>query len=292
MDAVQFPGIGTRWQVDTSVPLTGLVLHRILDTVERFDATWSRFREDSVVSRMREAVDGGTFSFPEEGAAIFDLYDQLHDASGGAVDPFVGADLEALGYDAAYSLSPIEPLPEPAGVDRWRSWADRDGGTLTTDRAVTLDVGAVGKGLLVDIISEMLTAEGQTDFVVDGSGDMRHRGTQTLRVGLEHPLHADRVIGVAEVQDAAICASATNRRRWAAGLHHVVDARTGRPTDDVIATWAVAPTAAQADGWSTALFFTEPDSVVEPEQDSVEWVRVLASGEVRSSPGFVGELFT
>lgn len=292
METVRFPGIGTSWQVDTAVPLHDGLLRRILDTVERFDTTWSRFRDDSLVTRMREASAGGTFTFPAESAGLFDLYDELHAATGGAVDPFVGADLEALGYDATYSLRPVEPLPEHADVDRWRSWADRNGGTVTTNRAVTLDVGAIGKGLLVDVISDVLTAEGHTDFVVDGSGDMRHRGPDTLRVGLEHPLHPDRVIGVAEVRDAAICASATNRRRWGHGLHHVVDARTGRPTDDVVATWAVAPTAARADGWATALFFTEPDPVDEPEQDPVEWVRMLASGEVRSSPGFVGELFT
>ena len=67
------------------------------------------------------------------------------------------------------------------------------------------------------------------------------------RIGLEHPYDSRRAIGVIEVTDAALCASATNRRAWGDGLHHVLDARTGEPVRTIAATWAVAPTAMVAD---------------------------------------------
>ena len=41
---------------------------------------------------------------------------------------------------------------------------------------------------------------------------------------------------IALVHDGALCSSATNRRAWGDGLHHVIDAMTGLPTRDVIAT--------------------------------------------------------
>ncbi|MBV6760325.1 FAD:protein FMN transferase [Rhodococcus opacus] len=49
------------------------------------------------------------------------------------------------------------------------------------------DVGAAGKGYLVDLVSRTLTEEGIDRFLVDASGDMRHRGAEAVRVGLEHP---------------------------------------------------------------------------------------------------------
>ncbi len=55
--------------------------------------------------------------------------------------------------------------------------------------------------------------------------------------------------------DAALCASATNRRAWGDGLHHVLDARTGVPVRSVVATWAVGADAMRADAIATALFF-------------------------------------
>lgn len=288
MNTLRFTGIGTSWQLDTAAPLDADTLRQVSEVVERFDATWSRFRPDSLVTTMRRASSGGTFDFPPEGDELFALYDRLHELTDGAVDPLVGADLEALGYDADYSLRPVSPAQAPAGPGRWSRWVRRAGTTLTTDRAVSLDVGAAGKGLLVDLISRLLVHAGHDDFVVDGSGDMRHLGPGPLRVGLEHPHRPDRVIGVADLQNAALCASASNRRRWAPDLHHVIDARTSRPTDDVIATWAVAPTATQADGWATALFFVTPGD----DEPDVKWVRMLAAGEVQTSRHFVGEVFS
>ncbi len=51
-----------------------------------------------------------------------------------------------------------------------------------------------------------------------------------------------RAIGVVELDpEDALCGSATNRRAWGDGLHHVLDGRTGRPTNDIVATWVVVP---------------------------------------------------
>jgi FAD:protein FMN transferase len=101
-----FDAIGTRWCVDTDEPLSGEVRDRILDRIRRFDRTYSRFRPDSLVSRIAAAPAGGRFEFPEDSVALFDLYDRLVAATDGALDPLVGRQLELLGYDPTYSLTP------------------------------------------------------------------------------------------------------------------------------------------------------------------------------------------
>jgi ApbE family len=84
------------------------------------------------------------------------------------------------------------------------------------------------------------------------------------------------VIGVANLQNRALCASAVNRRAWGNGLHHVLDARTGAPTTEVVATWVVASDAALADGLATALFFTGAHRLAETHRFA--YVRMLADG--------------
>jgi thiamine biosynthesis lipoprotein len=153
-----------------------------------------------------------------------------------------------------------------------------------------IDVGAVGKGRLVDLVAGLLQADGLEDFIVDGSGDMIHRGATPLDVGLEHPLDSELVVGVARLRNASICASGSNKRRWGDGLHHVLDGRTGQPTVDVIATWAIAPDAATADGLATALFFGPTTGLAETFDFS--FARMLADGSVEASENFEGELFT
>jgi thiamine biosynthesis lipoprotein len=289
-----FDAIGTHWRINTDEPLSARVRDRILERIRRFDATYSRFRPDSLVSRVAAAPDGGRFEFPEDSLALFNLYDRLVAATDGAVDPLVGRDLELLGYDAAYSLTPAPDAVRAAERTRGRAtWAAdvvRDGTTPTTRRPLVIDVGAAGKGYLVDIVSAILREAGVSRFVVDGSGDLRHVGESAIRVGLEHPLDARLVIGVADLRDRALCASAVTRRAWGEGLHHVVDARTGIPTREVIATWVVADEAVVADGLATALFFTDARRLAETFRFA--YVRMRADSRAEMSRNFDGELFT
>ena len=70
-----------------------------------YEHTLSRFREDSLVAAMRRATHGGSFDFPDWAGGLFDLYDALHEASDGAIDPCVGEDLTRLGYGPAYTFA-------------------------------------------------------------------------------------------------------------------------------------------------------------------------------------------
>ena len=286
-EAWVFDAIGTVWRIDTAEPIPDAVRAAVSERVERFDRDWSRFREDSMVTRIARAP--GRHRLPDDAPPLLALYRELYEASGGRVSPLVGRTLESLGYDAAYRLTPAATR---APVPSWDDAISWDGEYLDTATEVLLDVGAAGKGYLVDLVSELLTAHGIPEHVVDASGDLRTAGVP-LRVALEHPLDPTKAIGVVELSggaaDAALCASASNRRAWGAGLHHVIDAVTGEPTSEVIATWAIAATAAVADGAATALFFdTAPDF---SRVHDVVTVRMFASGRVECSPSFTGELF-
>lgn len=292
MSNFTFDAIGTSWEIETPVPLGTPRLQRILERVERFDATYSRFRPDSLVSRIASSPKGGCFTFPEDAITLFDLYDRLHASTKGAVDPLVGRDLELLGYDRDYSLTLDVPGFRRHALARpiWSKDVRRDGISLVTSRPLVIDVGAAGKGYLVDILASLLREEGCTSFVIDGGGDLLHSGGDALLVGLEHPFDARLAIGVAHVRDRALCASAVKRRAWGEGLHHVIDGRTGTPTRDVVATWAVAGDAATADGLATALFFIPGDQLASAFRFS--WVRMFADGRAEASADFDGELFT
>ena len=288
-----FDATGTQWEIETLEPLGQQLQQRILRRIEAFDTTYSRFRPDSLVSQVA-ASEGGCFDFPDDSLSLFDLYDRLHTATAGAVDPLVGRDLELLGYDRMYSLIPVSELIR-AETNAWgrASWSKdvlRDGTSIVTGYPLVIDVGAVGKGYLVDIVSEILREAGFTQFVVDGSGDMRHSGKSSLRVGLEHPFDLRLAIGVANLQNRAVCAYAVSKRAWGDGLHHVLDARTGVPVRDVVATWVIADDAAISDGLATALFFTRADRLAEVFRFS--YVRMFADGRAEISQNFDGKLFS
>ncbi len=154
---------------------------------------------------------------------------------------------------------------------------------------ILLDFGAAGKGYLVDIIGELLEEKGIHEYVIDASGDIRHRGPDMERIGLENPHDASWVIGIMNVQNASLCASATNRRQWGGGMHHVLDPSSASPARTVVATWARAETTMIADGLATALFFTEGERL--REKWDFQYARLEEGGKVSHSHEFMGELF-
>ncbi|MFS0854545.1 FAD:protein FMN transferase [Microbacterium sp. 179-I 3D4 NHS] len=278
----RFEAIGTRWEIETADPLPPDGRAAVQAVTEHFDRRWSRFRPDSDVSRLRAA--GGGFA-SDDAAPMLDAYRELSAATGGAVNPLVGESLEALGYDAAYSLVAGEPRPAP---DDWTTRLEWSADALTMRGPATIDVGALGKGRLVDLVQRAL-ADVPGTVVVDAGGDLSVRDG-AIRVGLEHPFDASRAIGVATVGDQALCASATNRRAWGAGFHHVLDARTGTPVVAWTAAWALADEAMTADAVATALFFDGGPELA--ARWGVHWVRLSSDGRAQRSPGCPIEIFT
>ena len=280
-----FQGIGTDWTVSTPLPLPASVRKRLLDLVERFDRDWSRFRSDSLVAEL--AREPGRYEFPDEAAPLGELYRLLYRLTGGAMTPLIGGSLERLGYDPAYSLRPAgPPLPAP----EWEAILTWSGTVLAASAPVVLDIGAAGKGLLVDLVAAELDAAGVDGFVIDASGDLLARGAGPLSVALEHPYNQAQAIGLVNLDGRALCASAANRRAWGDGLHHVLDGTTGQPVRTAVATWTLAGTAMVADALATALFFV-PGAMLQETFD-FSWLTVFSDGSAAYSAEFEGTLFS
>ena len=281
--AWRFDAIGTAWRIDTRDELSPRVRAAVAERVERFDRDWSRFRADSRIARI--ARTPGRHELAADASPLLAFYRELYEATAGRVSPLVGRSLEALGYDAAYRLRPVDDIPVPPAWDDAVAW---DGLALEVARPVVVDVGAAGKGYLVDLVSDLLVDAGVAEHIVDASGDLRARGVP-MTIALEHPLDPSKAVGVVGLTDGAFCASATTRRAWGEGLHHVLDAITGLPVRGVIATWVLAPTALVADGVATALFF-DPDAGF-LSRAATAYARMSSDGTVAASTDFPGELF-
>jgi len=282
----RFEAIGTVWEIGTADPLPEGERDAVREAIDDFDHTWSRFRADSLVTALSEQPQ--EVPTPPDAVAMLDLYRELSQATGGAVQPLVGDSLAARGYDAAYSFRDRGAMPAPAD---WTSLLEWDDGALVLHEPRLIDVGAIGKGRLVDVVHDLLGSLGHAERLVDAGGDLRLSGAP-IRVGLEHPFDAARAIGVAIVADAALCGSAVNRRAWPGehgGLHHVLDARTGEPVPAVAATWAIAPRAMLADAVATALFFDGGGAFA--ARHGVEWVRMTTDGRAEWSAGRRMEVF-
>lgn len=280
-----FTALGTEWTIESPQILSDTLRQSVVARLESYDKTYSRFRDDSIVSRM--AKSAGVHTFPEDFSAMFGFYQVLYNITDRQVTPLIGRALEQAGYDKGYSLQPglIDTVPTLEGALIWDGVA-----TIQTMKPIVFDVGAAGKGHAVDIIAEVLERANIKEYTVDASGDIRVRGIEAERIGLENPYDETKVIGVVDVRNKSLCASASNRRAWR-GMHHIINPRTLKPVETVIATWVVADDTMTADGLATALFFVDSPDVLATHFD-FSYVRIMRDGTIDYSRNFEGELFT
>lgn len=278
-----FDAIGTRWVIDVfaSIPKKTL-MHAVLTRIEAFDCVYSRFCPDSLVTQM--ATRKGTYTLPEDGNALLELYHTLYKLTDGKVTPLIGSVLEQAGYDASYSLQPKQ-LQTPLTWDEALLYQHP---TLTIKKPTMLDFGAAGKGYLADIIGHLLEGLGCKQYCIDAGGDILMQLSEPLRIGLEHPAHPQQVIGVATIQQGSICGSSGNRRAWQ-GFHHIIDPFTLTSPTHVRAVWVVAKTARIADAIATCLFFVPPEKLY--GQFTFEYVLLDTDYRIARSEAFPGEFF-
>jgi thiamine biosynthesis lipoprotein len=251
-----FEAIGTIWEIELfDCKKTNKILSAVKKCIDEFDKNYSRFRHDSMVTKMSQKA--GEYALPNDAKPMLDLYYELYKVTDGLMTPLIGQTLSDAGYDADYSFQPKVMRKTPY----WEECIEYKFPKLTIKKPVLLDFGAAGKGYLVGIIGVILRAHGCIEFVINAGGDVLHHGVQPVEVALEHPENLDQAIGVAAIKNQALCGSAGNRRSWT-GYNHIINPSTLKSPDHLKAVWVCAGSAMLADALTTALYFVDPQELL------------------------------
>lgn len=286
MSKYRFDAIGTKWHVEFALPGTEedarALMDRVHERIARFDAAYSRFRADSLVSQM--AANAGIYELPDDAEPMLSLYFALNKKTLGAFTPLIGQALSDAGYDASYSLKE-KPMRTPPKLDQVLSYEHPN---LTLKEPALLDFGAAGKGYLIDLVADMLKSAGAKDIVVDAGGDIAVAKEQAERIALEDPNDPAKAVGVASIRNQSICGSAGNRRAWGR-FTHILDPYALESPRHIAAVWVVADTAMLADAMTTCLYFVPPSALARDYR--FEYLILYPYGSIEKSAHFPAELF-
>lgn len=266
------PGVA-QWQVwsttarvvTTDPRATAPARELIEQRLAAVDLAASRFRADSEVRRL-EAAQGAEVEVSPLLAELVQVALDAAAATDGDVDPTLGAQLTALGYDRDITLLGNRPSSAPlVRVRRRATWRDvvlrrrPDGsGTLVVPDGVLLDLGATAKAWTADRCATDVAEALGCGVLVSLGGDLRVAGpdpqdgwTVLVQDGPDEPASS---IGLRAAR--AVATSSTLVRTWRrAGrdLHHVLDPVTSMPVPRVWRTVSVAAaTCLEANVLSTA----------------------------------------
>lgn len=233
----------------------------------RLEALMSRYRSDSDVSRIGAASGRRPVKVAPEVMAVLRQAQRLHHSSAGAFDPTIGT-LRGWHFEPGQEATPT-PAEIAQGlrlVDARALVLDEAASTAyLTQRGMALDLGGVAKLPILQAGLQALERSGITHALVNGGGDVLVLGSlhgRPWRVGVRDPAAPAQLMGVLELEGRGVVASSGDYERGfvRAGrrLHHILNPRTGWPTEGVHGVALLARNVDAVNGWGTALMVRGP----------------------------------
>lgn len=278
LDQAHWRALGTNAHLlvlDGDLPAARATVDRLLDGVDR---TYSRFRDDSELSRLQAEAGHWTTVSPLLWQAITTAIAVARDTDG-AVDPTVGRAMRVIGYDRDFSMIgtgtavPTTFEVRLAPVPGWRAIGlHADERRVRIPPGVELDLGSSGKALAVDLaVRAAAAAAPNGGALVSLGGDLATAGRAPdggwrILADEDSETPPDAAGEVVAIRAGALATSGVTVRRWhgADGVerHHLLDPTTGAPVDGPWRTvTVVADTCVAANAASTAAIVKGDDAL-------------------------------
>jgi len=260
----------------------------------RIEAKFSRYRPESVLSRINAAAGRGPVPADPETCALVRTALELSEFTGGRFDPTVGVLGRLWDFRAGR-------MPDPAAVAALLPRVDAgavrvgDGQVELAWAGMELDLGGVGKEYAVDRVAELLQAAGVASAIVNFAGDVRTLGRRSDRrpwsVGIQDPRDPARCRFALRIRSGAGVATSGDYERAfirdGIRYHHLLDATTGWPARGLASATVLAATALTAGRLATAAFLLGPERGLELLRScpGVEGLLITESGRSLPTPG-------
>lgn len=228
--------------------------------MQRLERMMSRYRADSLVSALHRGAGLGAVNAPPELIAVLKRAAEVSTLSEGAFDITVGA------YDG-WSFAPdATRVPSADELRRARPLVDfrdvllheRSGEARLAQRGMRIDLGGVAKLPILQAGLQVLQQRGVRHAMVNGGGDVLVVGQlqgRDWRIGVRDPRAPERLLGTVSLSDGVVASSGDYERcfvRDGQRYHHVLDPRTGRPTQGVHGVVTVSRTIHEVNGLGAA----------------------------------------
>ena len=263
------------------------VAEAAITEVRRIEAKYSRYRPDSIVSRVNATAGGAhAVEVDDETGALLHFAAQLHAQSDGLFDITSGV-LRRV-WDFRVGRVPTPPaLAEAVALVGWAR-VEWNGRALRLPTAgMEIDFGGFGKEYAADRAATALEARGVRHGFVNLGGDIRVVGPRadgsTWSLGIQHPREAERTVAGVELDHGALATSGDYERFFVQEGRrycHILDPRSGWPVTHWQSVSVTSPACIAAGALSTIAMLKGPAALDFLDGQQAAYLAVDAAGHL------------
>jgi thiamine biosynthesis lipoprotein len=263
--------------------------------VRRIEAKYSRYRNDSVTSRINCAAGSAAVAIDAETAALLRYADRCHALSGGRFDLTSGAFRRAWRFGAAAPQVPDDgALAAARALVGWRRVEWSEDAIRLPIAGMEIDFGGIGKEYAADRAAAICREHGIAHGFVNLGGDVRVAGPRPdgtpWRIGIRHPRprgdDPDEAIAGIDLADGALATSGDYERYFELDGRrycHIINPSSGNPVGHWQSVSVVAPMCVVAGSCATIAMLLEAGAIEFLEAQRVGYLAVAADGTVHRS---------
>lgn len=273
------------------------VLKGCEDICRKYHSMFSNKIEDSEISRINSA-GGNPVEVSDETVKLIRKGIYYGDLSNGAFDITIAPVSSLWDFHAE---APVPPPPEAVNeavshVD-YKNILIKDNTVQLLDPYAAIDVGAIAKGYIADLVKNYLKEQGVKHAIINLGGNVLTLGSRLdgsdYNIGIQKPFDAaGEPITSVKVSNQSVVTSGTYQRYFEAEgklYHHILDPHTGYPCENNLnSVTIITNSSLTADALSTTCFLLGYDKSMRmiEQLGNVDAVFITKDNKIRYSKNF------
>jgi FAD:protein FMN transferase len=261
-------------------------VERAIGEVRRIEQKYSRYQDDSVLSKINTSAYSDWVECDEETNALLDYAQVLYENSDGLFDITSGIlrrvwDFKRAIIPGQHALDTVLPL---IGWDK----VERNNSAIRFAKAgMEIDFGGYGKEYAVDRAASLLEADGVIHGYVNLGGDLRVLGPkpdgQAWQMGIQHPRKPEEIFAHIPIAQGALATSGDYERYFehdGKRYCHVLNPKTGQPASGWQSVSVLAPAAIVAGSITTIAMLKADDAIEYLEASGFSYLAIDQAGRI------------
>ena len=262
--------------------------------ISRIEALISSWKPTSETSNINKNAGVSPVQVSEELFSLIQRALQISNLTDGAFDISYASMDKLWKYDGSMTQIPSKEAIKKsvAKVGYQDIVVDPQNSTVfLKNKGMKIGFGAIGKGYAADKAKKLLISNGVSGGIINASGDINSWGSKpsgsSWQVAITNPLNKNKAFAMLPIKDAVVTSGnyekyvTFNSRRYS----HIIDPRSGYPSQGIISVTVFAPKAELADALATSVFVMGVETGIDRinQLKAIECIIITDTGNIITS---------